>query len=138
MGLSLQEASALAHQSARLESQYQAFTNNGISNVPRSRSTSTPLGSIPSNAINPQQQFSSSAILADLLKPATIEQSKYIMDSMSARYQAQADAYFANQQEIKLTIDTSSTSDRFSQLIAESIQSATRSGYSTTPAGSLP
>jgi ribonuclease I len=60
------------------------------------------------------------------------------MASMSARYQAQADAYFAKQQEIKLTIDTSSTNDRFSQLIAESIQSATKTGLSTSPVGSLP
>jgi hypothetical protein len=37
-----------------------------------------------------------------------------------------------------LTVDTANSGDRFSQLIAESIQLATRSGYGTTPAGSLP
>jgi hypothetical protein len=59
-------------------------------------------------------------------------------NAASARLQAQADAYFRNQQEIKLTIDTSATGDRFAQLVAESLQSATRSGLSTSPAGSLP
>jgi hypothetical protein len=57
---------------------------------------------------------------------------------MSARYQAQADAYFAKQQQITLTIDTANTSDRFTQLIAESIQAATKTGLSTSPVGSLP
>lgn len=138
MGLSMQEASALAHQSARLEAQYQAFSGQRTTSLSTPMPSSSPLGAIPIGAINPQQQFTSSAILADLLRPATIEQSKYIMDSMSARYQAQADAYFANQQEIKLTIDTANTTDRFTQLIAESIQSATKTGLSTSPVGSLP
>jgi hypothetical protein len=40
-----------------------------------------------------------------------------------------------NTQNINLTIDTAQTGDRFAQLIAESIQVATRSGYSTVPAG---
>jgi hypothetical protein len=39
---------------------------------------------------------------------------------------------------LTLTVDTANSGDRFSQLIAESIQLATRSGYGTTPAGSLP
>jgi hypothetical protein len=34
-----------------------------------------------------------------------------------------------------VTIDTSQTGDKFSQLIAESIQVANRSGYSTIPNG---
>lgn len=38
---------------------------------------------------------------------------------------------------LTLTVDTANSGDRFSQLIAESIQLATRSGYGTTPAGSL-
>ena len=137
MGLSKQEASALAHQSGRLEAQYQAFVGGGT-NLGTPTFTPTPLGRIPSGAINPQQQFTNSAILADLLKPATVQQSQYIMDSMSARYQAQADAYFAKQQQITLTIDTANTSDRFTQLIAESIQAATKTGLSTSPVGSLP
>ena len=36
---------------------------------------------------------------------------------------------------LRITVDTSQTGDRFSQLIAESIQVATRSGYSTVPNG---
>lgn len=40
--------------------------------------------------------------------------------------------------EIKITVDTASTGDKFSQLIAESLQVAQRSGYSTSAAGSLP
>jgi hypothetical protein len=39
---------------------------------------------------------------------------------------------------LTLTVDTANSGDRFSQLIAESIQLASRSGYGTTPAGSLP
>jgi hypothetical protein len=37
--------------------------------------------------------------------------------------------------EIKITVDTSAGGDRLSQAIAESIQVATRNGYSTVPAG---
>ena len=40
--------------------------------------------------------------------------------------------------DIRLTVDTTQTSDKFSQLIAESLQVAQRSGYNTTAAGSLP
>jgi hypothetical protein len=47
----------------------------------------------------------------------------------SARYQAQADA-------ITLRIDASG--DKMSQAIAESIQQATRNGFSTSAAGQLP
>jgi hypothetical protein len=138
MGLSFQEASALAHMSARYQAQADAFAAGGSVSGMSIPSSRAPLNKIPSGAINPQQQFTSSAIMADLLVPATVKQSEAIMASMSSRYQAQADAYFKNQQEIKITVDTTNTSDRFSQLIAESIQSATRSGFSTTPAGSLP
>jgi hypothetical protein len=38
-------------------------------------------------------------------------------------------------QEIKITVDTAAAGDRMSQAIAESIQIATRNGYSTVPAG---
>jgi hypothetical protein len=37
--------------------------------------------------------------------------------------------------EIRVTVDTSATGDRLSQAIAESIQIATKTGYSTVPAG---
>ena len=90
---------------------------------------------IPAGAINPQTIFSDAAIGADLKIGATIAQSEYIMSAMSARLQAQADAYLKNQQEIKLTIDTTNTGDRFAQLIAESLQAATKSGLSSTPVG---
>jgi hypothetical protein len=40
-------------------------------------------------------------------------------------------------QEIVVTVNTANTGDRLSQAIAESIQIATRSGYSTVPAGFL-
>jgi len=39
---------------------------------------------------------------------------------------------------VTITVDTSQTGDRFAQLIAESIQVANRSGYSTSAAGQLP
>ena len=39
---------------------------------------------------------------------------------------------------IQITVDTSQTGDRFAQLIAESIQVANRSGYSTAANGGLP
>ena len=40
--------------------------------------------------------------------------------------------------DVRLVVDTSVTGDKFQQLIAESIQGAQRSGYSTSAAGSLP
>jgi hypothetical protein len=40
-------------------------------------------------------------------------------------------------QDIRITVDTSGSGDKLSQAIAESIQIATRSGYSTVPAGFL-
>jgi hypothetical protein len=41
----------------------------------------------------------------------------------------------ASSPEIRITVDTAATGDRLSQAIAESIQVATRNGYSTVPAG---
>jgi len=113
--------------------------NNPLVNTPLVNTPSmSPLvnaNKIPAGAINPQTIFSDAAIGADLKIGATIAQSEYIMSAMSARLQAQADAYLRNQQEIKLTIDTSATGDRFAQLIAESLQAATKSGLSSTPVG---
>jgi hypothetical protein len=40
-------------------------------------------------------------------------------------------------QDIRITVDTAGSGDKLSQAIAESIQIAARSGYSTTPAGFL-
>jgi hypothetical protein len=39
---------------------------------------------------------------------------------------------------LRITVDTTATGDRFSQLIAESLQVASRSGYSSVPNGGLP
>jgi hypothetical protein len=44
----------------------------------------------------------------------------------------------AESNNITLTIDTANTTDRFTQLIAESIQSATKTGLSTSPIGAIP
>ena len=41
------------------------------------------------------------------------------------------------EQDIRITVDTTASGDKLSQAIAESIQIATRSGYSTVPAGFL-
>lgn len=41
----------------------------------------------------------------------------------------------ASSPEIRITVDTAATGDRLSQAIAESIQIATKTGYSTVPAG---
>jgi hypothetical protein len=38
-------------------------------------------------------------------------------------------------QEMRVTVDVSGAGDKLSQAIAESIQVATRNGYSTVPAG---
>jgi post-segregation antitoxin (ccd killing protein) len=90
-------------------------------------------------------------------------QESMALAAMSARYQAQADAIDkgpsatstpqnlpdsgfrydplsglrATDRDIRITVDTAGSGDKFSQAIAESIQIATRSGYSTVPAGFL-
>jgi hypothetical protein len=90
-------------------------------------------------------------------------QESMALAAMSARYQAQVDAIDrgtpanatpqnlpesgfrydplsglrATDREIRITVDTAGSGDKFSQAIAESIQLANRSGYSTTPAGFL-
>jgi len=54
--------------------------------------------------------------------------------TMAADYQS----YRAGERgDLTVTIDTSNTTDKFSQLIAESIQFATKQGYGLTPAGGL-
>ena len=44
----------------------------------------------------------------------------------------------ATAQDIRITVDTAQSGDKFAQLIAESIQVAGRSGYNTSANGSLP
>jgi hypothetical protein len=117
LGLSLQESMALAGMSARYQAQADAFAAG------RGPSGAAPLSTDPYDILIRQ--------LAPELNtqyglPA---QEAISLAHMSARYQAQADA-------ITLRIDASG--DKMSQAIAESIQQATRNGYSTSGAGQLP
>ena len=116
LGLSLQESMALAGMSARYQAQADAFAAG------RGPGGAAPLSTDPYDVLIRQlaPELSSSYGL-----PA---QEAISLAHMSARYQAQADA-------ITLRIDASG--DKMSQAIAESIQLATRSGYSTAPAGFL-
>jgi hypothetical protein len=116
LGLSLQESMALAGMSARYQAQADAFAAG------RGPGGAAPLSTDPYDVLIRQlaPELSSSYGL-----PA---QEAISLAHMSARYQAQADA-------ITLRIDASG--DKMSQAIAESIQQATRSGYSTAPAGFL-
>jgi hypothetical protein len=117
LGLSLQESMALAGMSARYQAQADAFAAG------RGSSGAAPLSTDPYDILIRQ--------LAPELNtqyglPA---QEAISLAHMSARYQAQADA-------ITLKIDASG--DKMSQAIAESIQQATRNGYSISGAGQLP
>ena len=117
LGLSLQESMALAGMSARYQAQADAFAAG------RGPGGAAPLSTDPYDILIRQ--------LAPELNtqyglPA---QEAISLAHMSARYQAQADA-------ITLRIDASG--DKMSQAIAESIQQATRNGYSTSGAGQLP
>jgi phage shock protein A len=117
LGLSLQESMALAGMSARYQAQADAFAAG------RGPSGAAPLSTDPYDILIRQ--------LAPELNtqyglPA---QEAISLAHMSARYQAQADA-------ITLRIDASG--DKMSQAIAESIQQATRNGYSISGAGQLP
>jgi len=116
LGLSLQESMALAGMSARYQAQADAFAAG------KGPGGAAPLSTDPYDVLIRQlaPELSSSYGL-----PA---QEAISLAHMSARYQAQADA-------ITLRIDASG--DKMSQAIAESIQLATRSGYSTAPAGFL-
>jgi len=74
---------------------------------------------------------------------ANIEKLTSQMDAMIPNILARAQAQgltlpdnFRN--EIKITLDTSQAGDKFSQAIAESLQVAQRSGFSTSANGSLP
>jgi hypothetical protein len=117
LGLSLQESMALAGMSARYQAQADAFAAG------RGPGGAAPLSTDPYDILIRQ--------LAPELNtqyglPA---QEAISLAHMSARYQAQADA-------ITLRIDASG--DKMSQAIAESIQQATRNGYSISGAGQLP
>ena len=61
------------------------------------------------------------------------EQVSAVQDVVSRNVYSKMDA-----REFRISIDTSQTGDKFAQLIAESIQVAERSGFSTSANGSLP
>ena len=117
LGLSLQESMALAGMSARYQAQADAF-GRGPTN-----GSAAPLSTDPYDVLIRQ--------LAPQLNtqyglPA---QEAISLATMSARYQAQADA---------ITINIQAGGDKMSQAIAESIQIANRNGYDLTGAGQLP
>jgi hypothetical protein len=119
LGLSLQESLALAGMSARYQAQADAFA----------------AGRNGAGSAAPQMSNDPYDILVRQLAPelntsyGLSAQEAISLATSSARYQAQADA-------ITLRIDASG--DKMSQAIAESIQQATRNGFSTSAAGQLP
>jgi hypothetical protein len=115
MGLGLQEASALAHMSARYEAAYQAFSGGSsrqVSGLPESYFQN--LGTKLEGNAN-YAGMSASDITMERLR-----ESGNRMPS------------------VNVTVDASQSGDKFSQLIAEMIQVAGRSGYNTSAAGQLP
>ena len=117
LGLSLQESMALAGMSARYQAQADAFGRGATGG------SAAPLSTDPYDVLIRQ--------LAPQLNtqyglPA---QEAISLATMSARYQAQADA---------ITINIQAGGDKMSQAIAESIQIANRNGYDLTGAGQLP
>jgi hypothetical protein len=117
LGLSLQESAALANMSGRYAAQADAFAAG------RGPGGAAPLSTDPYDILIRQL---APELNSQYGLPA---QEAISLAHMSARYQAQADA-------ITLRIDASG--DKMSQAIAESIQQATRNGYSTSGAGQLP
>jgi hypothetical protein len=120
LGLSLQESMALAGMSARYQAQADAFAaGRGGGSGGGAAPLSTDPYDILIRQLAPELNASYGLSAQESISLAT----------MSARYQAQADA-------ITLRIDASG--DKMSQAIAESIQLATRNGYNTSGAGQLP
>jgi phage shock protein A len=119
LGLSLQESMALAGMSARYQAQADAFAAGRGGGSGGGAPLSTDPYDILIRQLAPELNTSYGLSPQEAISLAT----------MSARYQAQADA-------ITLRIDASG--DKMSQAIAESIQQATRNGYSTSGAGQLP
>jgi hypothetical protein len=117
LGLSIQESMALANMSARYQAQADAFAAGGgaprrIPALPASyfQNLGTQLEGTPNYAGMSAAEISMERLRESGNRPVNLV----------------------------LTVDTANSGDRFSQLIAESIQLAGRSGYGTTPAGSLP
>jgi hypothetical protein len=115
MGLGLQEASALAHMSARYEAAYQAFSGGSSRQVP---------GLPESYFQNLGTKLEGNANYAGMsASEITMERLRESGNRMPS---------------VNVTVDTSQSGDKFSQLIAEMIQVAGRSGYNTSAAGQLP
>ena len=118
LGLSLQESMALAGMSARYQAQADAFAagrGGGGSTAPQ---MSNDPYDILIRQLAPQLNTQYGLPAQEAISLAT----------MSARYQAQADA---------ITINIQAGGDKMSQAIAESIQIANRNGYDLTGAGQL-
>ncbi len=130
LGLSLQESMALAAMSARYQAQADALAAGRGGGGGGGGINYAPLSTDPYDILI--RQLAPELNTTYGLSP----QESISLAAMSARYQAQADAYAA--QQLKVTVDTAQTGDRFAQLIAESIQVATKSGISSGIAGSLP
>ena len=75
-------------------------------------------------------QFDSSSTAATVMENASVIGSNFDV----GRFRMGEER---SMQDIRITVDTSGSGDKLSQAIAESIQIATRSGYSTAPAGFL-
>jgi DNA-binding phage protein len=127
LGLSLGESMALANMSARYQAQADAIAAgrgpSGPGSGPSGPGSAAPLSTDPYDILirqlAPQLNTQYGLPAQDAISLAT----------MSARYQAQADA---------ITINIQAGGDKMSQAIAESIQIANRNGYDLTGAGQLP
>jgi hypothetical protein len=120
LGLSLQESMALAGMSARYQAQADAFAaGRGGGSGGGAAPLSTDPYDVLIRQLAPQLNTQYGLPAQEAISLAT----------MSARYQAQADA---------ITINIQAGGDKMSQAIAESIQIANRNGYDLTGAGQLP
>jgi hypothetical protein len=108
LGLTLGESMALAGMSARYQAQADA--------IARGRGLTGPM--------TPYDPLSSLTIT-----PQDLSNTGFRYDPLSGMR--------ATAQDIRITVDTAQSGDRFAQFIAESIQIADRSGYSTSANGSL-
>jgi hypothetical protein len=116
MGLSLQEASALAHMSARYSAQADSFAASGSRNR------------IPS--LPPSYFENLGTRLEGNVNYAGMSAAEISMERLRESGNRPVN--------LVLTVDTANSGDRFNQLIAESIQAATKTGLSTSPIGAIP
>jgi hypothetical protein len=116
MGLGLQEASALAHMSARYSAQADSFAASGS----RNRIPSLPPSYFENLGTRLEGNVNYAGMSASEITMERLRESGNRMPS------------------VNVTVDASQSGDKFSQLIAEMIQVAGRSGYNTSAAGQLP